>query len=368
MKTFVTDIKPGDPTLTNCYFALIRKATKETGGGKPYLDIELGDRTGNVVCRWWGREAIPAEPGDIVRIDAAVEEYPPGSRKVQLSISKMWHAKDTEYDVADMLPSSERPGIEMLGELSVLIKTHTPKPIADMICSVLETFGPKICVSPAAKSYHHAYVGGLVEHMLGIARAAVALHGVYAELDLPVLIAGAVFHDIGKLQELSPSLGFKYTVHGKLYGHITLGFEFAYQLLASCELPAEFCDHVLHLVASHHGEIEHGAAVVPVTREAIIFHEIDMIDSRMGAIRAAAKLPVDEDGFTAYLPMFKSGLLMKGKPECPTQTQPQTQQPAPPPAAASPTLPTATREDLHPTPRSFPMPSLFEMGQRSYPD
>lgn len=372
MKQFVIDIKPGAPPVTE-YFALLSKATKETGNGKPYLDIELGDRTGSVRCRMWDRESILPEAGDIVQIVASVDEYPPGSGKPQFKISKIRRAKEAEYDVADMLPSSERPGIEMLGELSVLIKTHTPKPIADVLTSILESFGPKICVAPAAKSYHHAYVGGLVEHMLGISRTAIALAGVYPELDLPVLLAGAVLHDIGKLQELSPSLGFKYTVHGKLYGHIALGFEFAYQILASCELPAEFCDHVLHLVASHHGEIEHGAAAIPVTREAIIFHEIDMIDSRMGAIRAAYKMPVDDDGFTAFVPMFKTGLLLKGKPECPTQTQPQpqTQPPAPPETASSPSpspAPLPPPEEARAAPMSFPTPSLFGPTAKSYPD
>ncbi len=341
MKTMISDLKVGGEPIIAC-FAIIQKSSKTTSGGKPFLDIVLGDRSGSVGCRWWDRQDIPAGVGDVVKVAASIDEYPPG--KIQLRIDKMFAARAEDYSMAEMLPASERPAEEMYDELVQMVKTKVCNlRLGDVLMRMLEEFRIPLLVAPASKSYHHAFVGGLLEHILGIAKLAMLVAVVYPELNSDVLIAGAILHDIGKLNELRSTLGFGYTVNGKLHGHIMQGFTLVADRFDQCDVNNEIDDvaqQILHVIASHHGELEHGAAVLPQTKEAIIFHELDMIDSRMGAIRAAEKLPVDDDGFTTWIPMFKANYF-KGKPECPTQPDP-TSQPASQPASQDPaTSPTS---------------------------
>lgn len=368
----ISELKVGGPALID-YFAVIQKASKTTGSGKPFLDIQLGDKSGTVVCRMWDREDIAPVAGDVVQVAASIDEYPPG--KVQLRIEKIRRAKPGEYSMADLLPASDRPAEEMYNELTALVDAHIiDKQLCVSLLHILEDQRDPLLFSPASKSYHHAFVGGLLEHILGIAHLAVLVTIQYQELNSDVLIAGAILHDIGKLQELRPSLGFGYTPAGKLLGHVPMGFAFVKNYFEVYPASDALVEQILHLVASHHGELEHGAAVVPQTKEAIMFHELDMIDSRMGAIRAAEKLPVDEDGFTAWIPMFKAQYF-KGK-ECPTQPQPPTlTSPPSMPSVSSDSktdsLPQIDPKDgssLAPPVTQFPTPSLFSQPPSSYPD
>lgn len=358
----ITDLKVGGPAIID-YFAVIQKASKTTGSGKPFLDIQLGDKSGTVACRMWDREDIAPVAGDVVQVTASIDEYPPG--KVQLRIEKIRRAKPEEYSMADMLPASDRPAEEMWDELSATIHHKiVDAHLKTILDHMIREYRRALLVSPASKSYHHAFVGGLLEHILGIAKIAMLVSVAYPELNSDILIAGAILHDIGKVDELRATLGFNYTPEGKLFGHIASGFALVSERFAESGLDKDIGNAILHIIASHHGTLEHGAAVVPQTKEAIIFHELDMIDSRMGAIRAAEKLPVDEDGFTAWIPMFKANYF-KGKPTCPTQ---------PPTLTSPPSTPSASLPSTDPTqplagPTAFPTPSLFgDQAPTGYPD
>lgn len=331
----VNEITVGGPPIIG-YFALVSKATKTAQNQKSFLDIELTDRSGSIRCKMWDRDSIPPEIGDIVQVAATVGEYPPGSKRPQLTLTKIRRAKPEEFSMADMLPASDRPAEEMYTELVEIVTTYVSDLVLGyLLLTFLEQWREQLLVAPASKQFHHAFVGGLLEHILGIAKLAMATVVAYPELNSDVLIAGAVLHDIGKLKELSPTLGFKYTVHGRLYGHILQGFalvaDWFDQYQVEQRMDEDLEANILHVIASHHGELEHGAAALPITQEAIIFHELDMIDSRMGAIRAAAKVPVDADGFTPFIPMFKAPL-WRGTP-CP-QTQTQASEPMQPPPPA----------------------------------
>ena len=197
--------------------------------------------------------------------------------------------------------------------------------ICSIVCEVLEhTQGLRDC--PAAKTMHQPYLGGLLEHILHIASLACHVCAVYPELDRDLLVAAAILHDIGKTQELSFERSIDYTRRGRLLGHVGIGLQVfaaaverwrAPRLLdpntRTAGHPACACaecaklDHLEHIIASHHGQRAWGALEVPQSREAIMFHLLDMIDSRMGGFDVWAALPVDGLGFTRYIPRLEAG-------------------------------------------------------------
>lgn len=313
MKTYVSDLAPGAGKFTS-FFVLVKKEIREASNNKPYLSCTLKDKTGEVDGRQWDTNSCDAELESVVKVQASAEAY---KGKVQLRIEKLRAAAEIEYDLGDMLPTSARPPEVMMEELLGLIDDWVVDPFKEWLTLVIGCNRVGLERSPASKFYHHAFIGGLLEHILGIAHASVAMHHTYPELNISILIAAAVCHDIGKLRELSSGLGFGYTTEGKLHGHVLMGFE---QLASARILPDQFGDHLLHIIASHHGQIEHGAAVMPQTREAIVFHHLDMVDSRLAAARAAIAAAPAEDEFTPFVPILKAPL-WKGK-QCP-KTNPE---------------------------------------------
>jgi len=353
MKTYVKDIRPGGGQVKD-YFALVSKESRVASNQKPFVSMVLCDRTGQINAKRWDAEELVEDRGgtvveaeEIVQVVASVEEW---QGRCQLRIEKIRRPKPSEYELADFLPASERPPAEMLDELRALL-THfaSPKRTAFFL-QVLDTFGPGLAASPAAKFYHHAFIAGLLEHVLSLVKGAIALSRVYPYLDLDVMLAGCIFHDIGKTVELSNGLGFRYTRLGLMHGHIPIGFEITKRFLEA-NLPdePEFAEAVLHIVLSHHGELEHGSPVLPKTREALAFHILDLLDSRMGAIDTAWKLPGDQEGFTAFIPMLKTAF-WKGAPPCPEEPAPASPQ-APqeqtlaPPATQEPSPQTAQPQE-----------------------
>lgn len=392
MKTYVTDIRVGGGQVKD-YFALVSKESRVASNQKPFVSLVLSDKTGQIRGKRWDcedlvadRDSTPIEVEDIVQVVATIEEW---QKKPQLVIQKIRRPKPGEFTLSDFLPASDfDPGM-MMGELNALVQAYTTEKPRAFILKAIEEFGPGLAVAPASKMFHHAYIAGLLEHVLSLVRGAIALtKGCYRNLDLDVMIAGAIFHDIGKLVELSRGLGFRYTREGRLYGHIPLGFQILnefFDLNWKHDEPDSFKEGVLHIVLSHHGSLEHGSPVVPITREALAFHMLDLLDSRMGAIAAAEKLPSDEEGFTGYIPVLRTAFL-KGPacheeqpaPEAPPQPEPASQPRQSTPSLEKSIPPSATGSEMDeaPPPRSKPPevtapvdisnpsePSLFQTEQ-----
>lgn len=348
MKTYVSDLVPGSGSFVS-FFVLTKKEFRDGSNGT-YLSASLKDSTGEVDAKRWDTKSIEAEVDTVVKVKGSVELY---KGKNQVRIDLIRPAADYEFDIADMVPCSAIPPATLLGDIKFLVDLNTNDTLRLFLHHVLDCQEQGLLRAPAAKYFHHAYVGGLLTHILDLIRAAVQITQLYAHLDLGILIAAAICHDIGKVRELSGGLSFNYTTNGKLFGHILMGFEIVRSAAIECNLPEDTARHICHIIASHHGELEYGAAVLPQTREAIVFHHLDMIDSRLAAIRIQAEAAAPEDEFTAVVPILKSPI-WKGK-QCP-KNSPDSVKPVAAIQEIPPPCPPPTQQDLipPPLPANFP--------------
>jgi 3'-5' exoribonuclease len=283
---YVADIT-ADSQVASEFFVL-RKSLMRARNGAAYLSLTLSDRTGQIEARLWEEaeklSALFAE-GDFVRVRARGESY---RDAVQLNVAAIERVEAAALNLADFLPSSERDPQEMLRELKALCrKIGDPHLLALVLAffadrPLMEVFAK----APAAKNMHHAYIGGLVEHTLSVARLSLAAAAHYPEIDGDLLLAAALLHDLGKVRELSCAPGFDYTPEGRLIGHLLLGVEMLEEKLARLPgFPPEVATALKHLIISHHGEYEFGSPKRPKTAEAFVLHALDDLDAKMAAVR-----------------------------------------------------------------------------------
>lgn len=288
-KTFASDLVENDFIQTT--FLVAEKELRTTRNGDPYLRIALADRTGKIEGRVWDEAESMAErfeADDFVTVRAQVTSY---DGELQLKVGDIQRADESELELRDYFPYSRWSGDEMLEELQRLISENVRSDDVRGFLGELfsdETFVEKFKRAPAAKSNHHEYFGGLLEHCLSMARIAVSLGRHYAHyypgfLNQDLVIAGCIIHDMGKVDELSYERSVNYSTEGKLVGHITQGVEMVTDVAGRMDPPPpdEMIQQLKHLVLSHHGHREYGSPVEPRTPEAMLLHQIDMIDSRM---------------------------------------------------------------------------------------
>jgi 3'-5' exoribonuclease len=257
---------------------------KQTRNSNFFIQAELRDRTGSVkAIRWEADRALFESFGadDFVRVTGRVEEF---QQHPQIIIDKIEKVTDGEVDLEAFLPVSEFDIPTMEAELREFIAGVQNPHIRQLLDAFLAddeaSMGLRRC--PAGKALHHAAVGGLLEHIVSLARAASLICQNYPRLDRDVLLAGVVLHDIGKIRELSYSRNFKYTTIGQLVGHIGLGIAWVQDKARGIpDFPESLLEHLLHLIASHHGEPEFGAVKAPMTEEALTLHHLDNLDAKL---------------------------------------------------------------------------------------
>ena len=298
---YVIDLS-ADQNITS-FFLVHAKEVRSTREGKPYLRLELGDRTGTIEARMWERFEEAAgefERDDVVKVQARVEVY---RNRAQLSLDKVRRAKPEEIDLADYLPHTAADVEKLYEELGKHANSIGNPWLRQLVTSVLEDpeIAPRLKRAPAAKVMHHAYLGGLLEHVVslcGLCRLATA-H--YPELDGDLLLAAAILHDIGKLEELCYERAIGYTTEGQLLGHIVMELETVNAKMDAIPgFPQEWKTVVQHMLISHHGQYEFGSPKLPMIREALVFHYLDDLDSKLAAVRAALASPGGEEDWTAY--------------------------------------------------------------------
>jgi 3'-5' exoribonuclease len=284
-RQFVSGLK--DKTSVTSIYLVKDKALQTGKTGKTYVAFSLADRTGSVEARIWDNAENWFEQFDVddfVDIKGFVQTFQ-GRR--QLVVSALEVVSPGQLDLSDFLPSSKRDPNEVYAELAaVLSKIRNPF-LKELVRSTLEDpqIGPLFRMAPAAKTIHHAYIGGLMEHVLSIANIMVSMKTNYPHLDLDLLLVGAVFHDIGKVWELSFETSFGYTQVGRLVGHIPLGSELIEKKASQIQnFPFELRNICKHLVLSHHGKIEYGSPKLPMTIEAFLVAYVDDLDSKMESI------------------------------------------------------------------------------------
>ncbi len=292
-ETFIVDLKPGDAVQN--YFLAAGKKLGKTKGNKPYLDLDLRDKTGSINGKVWENARSKGEKfsrGDVVKILADVTEYR-GSK--QLTVDRIRKASDDEYDIIDIFPSSSSDPDKMFDKMSEWIESVEKDPLRELLEKIFgkEEFVEKFKRSPGAESVHHSYLGGLIEHTLSVIKICDFLADHYENLDRSLLLTGAILHDIGKMREIE---NFSYTMEGELIGHITLAAVELGNLIEGIEgFSEELKTELIHLVLSHQGEREWGSPVVPKTREAVILHHADNLDAKHQICTEAIDKEAEDD-------------------------------------------------------------------------
>jgi 3'-5' exoribonuclease len=287
---YIKDLTPG--TRVDDRFILAAASLAQSRNG-PYWSLTFQDATGKIDGKIWSpksQEYPLLEPGQMTRVLGFVESY---RDRNQLKVDHLDLLEVTadEVDYADFMPAAATPPAQLMEQLEDLIAEHMRhKPWRSFCRKVLgsEEIRERFMTAPGAKTVHHAYVGGLLEHTLGVARACMALCDVYPALDRQTLLAGAIFHDLGKAWELSGGLANDYTDEGRLLGHIQIGLEKLDPFLKRSKLLEEPLQlHLRHLITSHHGEHEFGSPVRPKTPEAFVLHFADNMDAKLNIIDQA---------------------------------------------------------------------------------
>jgi 3'-5' exoribonuclease len=301
-KAFVSDLT-SEQTITS-FFLVGAKELRNTKEGKPYLRLELCDRSGSVEARMWTKFEVVAQEvarEDIVKVEARVELY---RERTQLALLQVRKARPEEIDLADYLPHSKED-VERMWALLLSHAHSIQNPwLEKLVLGILShpAIVSRYKKAPAAKVMHHAYLGGLLEHVVGLCGLArqVAAH-YQPELDLDLLLTAAILHDVGKLDELCYERSIGYTTPGQLLGHIVMEVETVGKAIDQIEgFPPELKTVVQHLLISHHGEYEFGSPKLPMIREALVFHYLDDLDSKMAAARAALAVDSGEDDWSVY--------------------------------------------------------------------
>jgi 3'-5' exoribonuclease len=311
-----------DQTIST-FFLVSEKEIRSTRDARPYLRLELADRTGTIEARMWEgfeRDAQTVERDAFVKVQGRVENY---RGKLQLSIDKMRLAKPGEVEAADFQSQPEIDVEAMYAKLLEYVAGVANPWLRQLIDDVVRDpqIAPKLKRAPAAKMMHHAYLGGLLDHILSLCALTRLVAPHYPEVDGDLLLAGAILHDVGKTEELRYDSALGYTSEGQLLGHILIGYELLAKKMDAIEgFPLKLKSLVLHLLASHHGHYEFGSPKLPMFREALLLHYLDDMDSKMGAAKAALASEHGVDEWTEWNSALDRRLLrvdqyMKPEPE-----------------------------------------------------
>jgi 3'-5' exoribonuclease len=295
-RLFVADLAAGKPA--NSSFLVISKDRRLTQKQAPYLALILGDRTGKIDARIWDKvEQCDTlfDRGDYVEVTGQAEDY---QGRLQLKVQSVRRLARTEVEPGDFVPTTEKDPEALYKELVAIVSDVGNPFLQRLLVSVLDDakIAERLKRAPAAKLMHHAYAGGLIEHIVSLCRLSQRVAEHYPDLDTDLLITAAVLHDLGKIDELRAEPAIEYTSDGRLLGHIVLELEGINRKMDAIEgFPEGLRRVVQHLIISHHGTREFGSPEVPKFAEAIAFHFLDDLDSKLEAVRSAVRdLPTGE--------------------------------------------------------------------------
>jgi len=314
VKRFLKEYEVGEAFVG--FFVIRNRDLRTRRNGEPYLTIEIGDRSGRLKGNIWEDAEMLYEQlttDSVVKIRGMIETYQ-GSKQVAIQQIRRARDKD-EFDPADFLPVTSidvEAGLEKLRRIAASLSSDHLRELLELFLSDDE-FIAGFKQAPGGKLWHHNRLGGLLEHTLGVLRLCRMMSRFYPEANGDLLVAGAILHDIGKIEEFKYQLSFDYTDRGRLVGHIVLGAEWVTERSKLIDgFPADLLDQLIHLVLSHQGEF--GSPVQPSTREAFMLHYADLIDSKMDALkRIEGDLPEGERW--KYVNLLGRGIMFPDKGE-----------------------------------------------------
>ncbi len=281
---FVADLQAGQRVVG--YF-LVRQKQLEPFRDRTkgeYLTLVLADRSGEITARVWeGARDVAGTftEGDIVKLAGDVVEY---QGRPQLVIQKLRRAEDDEYDLGDFQRATTRDVVGMLGEVRVAVESLQNPHLAGLVRAFFDDpgFVNRLVRAPGARRVHHAYVGGLLEHLTEMLTLAAGVLQLYSEVNADLLRAGVLLHAVGKLDELAWARDVAYTDAGRLIGHVVLGDEqVAAAIARQPDFPADLSLRVRHMLVSQHGRLEWGSPRQPQTLEAIALHHIENLTAQV---------------------------------------------------------------------------------------
>jgi 3'-5' exoribonuclease len=306
MRRFVDQLRDGD-NLDDVYL-VTDKQLRANRNGNLYLLLELRDRSGGISARLWnaGEQAARGfEPGDFMHTTGKVQLF---QGTLQVILNTIERVEPQKVELTDFLPHTEQSVPKLMDRLrGYLMRLGNPHLRALAECFLMdETFVAGFTTCPAGVKLHHAYVGGLLEHVVSMMDAADKLLPLYAGVDRDLVLMGIFLHDAGKTRELTYTRAFGYSDAGQLIGHIPLAVEMLTQAAAKVPdltgelIPRELMLRLQHMILSHHGELAYGSPKVPMTPEAMFLHLIDLLDTRMHMV--LRELKEDRNNPSAWTP------------------------------------------------------------------
>ncbi len=312
---YVKELEPNRVITTS--FLVQSKEIRQKKSGEFYLSLLLGDRTGELDAKMWDNVADVIDSfdrDDFVKVKGLIQVF---HNRPQLTIHKMRRMDDSEIEFADYFPSSRRDPDEMWNELRGIANGIGNPHLRSLLAAMLDDpdVAQRYRRAPAAKTIHHAFLGGLIEHVLSLCSLAKSVGPHYPNVDCDLLLTGVLLHDIGKIYELNYERGFSYSNEGQLIGHINIGMRMvADKLRGLPDFPPLLRSLVEHMILSHHGHLEFGSPKVPQFPEALLLHYLDDMDSKMECMRALIENDRQVDGcFTSFNSALERTALKKDR-------------------------------------------------------
>ena len=286
---YISDVANFDEgKLFDGFFLVLAKQQRTTKTNKPYLNLILGDKTGQLEGRVWApddpRIARDFERGDIVKARGSASRF---DDRLQMKVDQLRKALPGEVEKGDMMPSTTYDVALLWRQLEGFVASFSNADLKLLLTTLLAdpALAEAYREAPAAKQLHHAWLGGLLEHVISLLTLADRVAPHYPVLDRDLLLTGVILHDIGKIRELSWEIGFEYTIEGTLLGHIQIGTALAEKTIDSLpNFPPKLKTLVLHMILSHHGKLEFGSPKLPMIPEALVLNFVDDLDAKMQAV------------------------------------------------------------------------------------
>ena len=314
MKDFyVRDAAQFENKNITTYFVVAAKQVKPRKTGEPYIALSLADRTGQIDAKIWDNVAEVVdtfEQDDFVKVKGLINKY---NQRFQLTVHKLRKCDEEEIDYSDYLPKTSKDIDELWRTLGEFVATFQNPYLRKLVEAFMAD--PQLAhaykTAPAAKTLHHAYIGGLLDHVVSLFKSCDLVSRNYPQIDRDLLLTGAFLHDIGKIHELAYARSFSYTSRGQLLGHMIIELEMLQEKLALVPgFPPELKTLIEHLIISHHGQYEFGSPKLPMFPEALMLHYLDDLDSKMESMRAHFEREQDlESAWTSYNPSLSRPLL-----------------------------------------------------------
>jgi 3'-5' exoribonuclease len=319
---FISECSQQENKIITSSFVVASKQVKAKKNGDPYLALVLADRTGQVEAKMWDNvdEFIAVfEQDDFLKVKGLINKY---KNRFQLTIHKLRRMEEVDIDFTDYLPKTTKDIGELWRTLTEFVATfQNPhlKSLVELFMADTE-IAERYRNAPAAKTLHHAYIGGLLDHVVSLFRSCDLMSRNYPQVNRDLLLTGAFLHDIGKIQELTYNRAFSYTTRGQLLGHMIIELELLQAKLAKLPgFPQELKTLLEHMIISHHGQYDFGSPKLPMFPEALMLHYLDDLDSKMEAMRAHFERESEIEGpWTSYnaslgRPLLDSRKFMQGE-------------------------------------------------------